>query len=215
MMRGRPVRSFAHIAVAIVVAAVVISAAVLSYSSLEATVTHTVSVMPGTSTSTPTVTSTMTATQTITELSTTTAVETQTVVSQTVLSFTTTATETVTSTGYECTISGQAGGIYIRVLSDSSQTPVTGALVIATNQPDYCGTLPATGERTINFTTTASTQWYPLNSGDNGGYSFLVAYSGQTYTFHANLAPVSLTCATLYIPSGKTNVTITEFQDTC
>ena len=186
----------------------VIGAAVVSSSYLGNTKTET-------STSTFTATSTTTATQTTTELSTTTSVQTQTVVSQSTLTVTSTSTITQTSTSFQCIISGEPAGIFVRVLSDSSQTPVAGALVIATNEPASCGTSLATGQRTINFTTSAATQWYPLNSNDNLGYSFLVAYSGQTYTFHATLRPVSVTCATLYVPSGRTNTTITEFQGSC
>jgi hypothetical protein len=43
----------------------------------------------------------------------------------------------------------------------------------------------------------------------------MVTYLGQTYTFTASLRPVSLTCATLYVPSGRTSVTIEEFQTDC
>jgi len=123
-----------------------------------------------------------------------------------------------TTTNFECIITGEPAGIFVRVLSDSGQTPVAGALVIATNEPAYCGTsppTPATAQRTVNFTTSSSTQWYPLNNNDDSGYSFIVAYSGQTYTFHASMAPLSTTCVTLYVPSGRTNTTITEFQSSC
>ena len=115
-----------------------------------------------------------------------------------------------TTTSAECSITGQPGPAFIRVLSDSNQTPVGGALVKATNNPAYCGS-----ETTTSFTTTAGTQWYPLNSENSGGYSFVVTYLGQTYTFTASLRPLSTTCATLYVPSGRTNVTIAEFQTTC
>lgn len=55
----------------------------------------------------------------------------------------------------------------------------------------------------------------PLTSDNNGGYSFMVKYSGQNYTITADLRPVSLTCATLFLPSGRTNITISEFQSIC
>ena len=207
-MSERSSRSYLVIAAAIVIAALVVGAAVITSSYLGNAKTET-------STSTSTATSTTTATQTTTELSIATTVQTQTVTSQTTLTVTSTSTFTETSTSSECSITGEPAGLFIRILSDSSQTSVVGALVIATNDPAGCGTSQATGQRTINFTTSADTQWYPLNSNDNFGYSFLVAYSGQTYTFHASLRPVSVTCATLYVPSGRTNTTITEFQGSC
>jgi hypothetical protein len=79
---------------------------------------------------------------------------------------------------------------------------------MATNEPDLCplGT-PATPVLTLNFTTN-NTEWYPLNGDNNMGYSFVITDSGQTYTFSASLRPVLSTCATLYVPSGRTNVTL-------
>jgi len=124
----------------------------------------------------------------------------------------TTSTQTVT---YQCIITGQPGGLFLRILSDSDQTQVAGAAVNATNQPAYCNNSPANVQTTTSFTTTAGTQWYSLDSQNDAGYSFVVTYLGQTYTFQASLRPASLTCATLYVPSGRTNVTITEFQNSC
>jgi hypothetical protein len=129
-------------------------------------------------------------------------------------SYTTSTLPTQTAAA-ECTISGQPGPILLRVVSDYSQTPVVGAVVKATNQPAYCGSYPATEQATTSFTTTAGTEWYSLDSQNNAGYAFAVTYLGQTYTFQADLRPLSATCATLYVPSGRTNVTITEFQSSC
>lgn len=122
---------------------------------------------------------------------------------------------TTTTTSFECTITGQPGPIFVRVLSDSNQTPVAGAVVKATNNPAYCGSVPAAQQETTSFTTTASTQWYSLNSENNAGYSLVVTYQGQTYTFTANLRPLSATCATIYVPSGRTSVSIEGFETSC
>jgi len=127
---------------------------------------------------------------------------------------TNTTTTTTTMTATACVIFGQPGPIFLRILSDSTLKPVVGAQVVATNQPALCNGSPATGRTTVTFTT-SGTEWYSLDSENDAGYSFLVSYSGQNYTFMANLAPVSVTCATLFIPSGRTNITITEFQTTC
>ncbi|MGD0637288.1 MAG: hypothetical protein ABSA72_04540 [Nitrososphaerales archaeon] len=118
-----------------------------------------------------------------------------------------------------CIISGQPGPIFLRVISDSNQTPVAGAQVAATNEPAYCGngitSSPANNQVTVTFTTSSSTEWYSLDSENNAGYSFVITYLGHTYTFTASLRPVSLTCATLYVPSGRTSVSMEEFQSNC
>lgn len=116
-----------------------------------------------------------------------------------------------------CSISGQPGPFFLRVMSASNLTgfvPVVGARVTATNQPAFCGAAPATKQATVVFTTN-STMWYPLDSNNNAGYSIVVSYQEQDYSLTVGLRPVSVTCATLFVPSGATNVTITEFQSAC
>ncbi|MHB8566955.1 MAG: hypothetical protein ACYC7D_12290 [Nitrososphaerales archaeon] len=109
---------------------------------------------------------------------------------------------------------GKPGGIQFRIIYDYNSTQVIGAIVHATNKPALCNGSLATAQISINLTTNG-TEWYSLLSDNNGGYSFLVTYSGKDYTFDANLQPVSMTCATLFVPSGHTNVTITEFGSSC
>lgn len=145
-----------------------------------------------------------TKTTTLTLISTTT-------VSNTPLSVLSTETSTV------CSISGQPAGFELRILSDSTSTPIVAAQVDATNQPAYCGSSPpiqATSQTTATFQTTTN-EWYSLPSDNNAGYSLIVTYSGQTYNLTATLRPVTITCATLYIPSGHSNVTMTEFRTSC
>ena len=113
-----------------------------------------------------------------------------------------------------CYISGQPGPFYLRVLSDATQTPLSGARVSATNRAAYCDGTPATTIWTFTFTSNA-TEWYSLNTQNNAGYSLSVSYSGRIYTLDADLRPVSVTCATLYVPSGRINVTIREMQTSC
>ena len=127
---------------------------------------------------------------------------------------TTTAFGQQTAAASTCTISGQPGPFYLRVVSDSNQTPIAGAHVAATNEPASCGSMPATSRMTLTFTTN-NTEWYALNSQNNAGFSLVVTYAGQTYNFTAYLRPLSLTCASLYVPSGSTDTLTTEFQTTC
>jgi len=125
-----------------------------------------------------------------------------------------TGTVTINATSTNCFITGQPGGIFLTVLSDSNATPVIGAQIAATNQPAGVNGSPCGKPATVKFTTRGA-EWYQLASDNNAGYSITVTYSGQTYNFTARLAPVSLTCATLFVPSGRTNVTITEFGMSC
>jgi hypothetical protein len=63
--------------------------------------------------------------------------------------------------------------------------------------------------------TTNGTEWLSLPSNNNYQYSFIANYQGQTFTLTASLGPVSLTCVTLYVPSGNTNITTTELANNC
>lgn len=141
----------------------------------------------------------------------------------TTITTTITTTYTITKTGQEtittkstiCSITGQPAGFLLRVVSDSNHIPIAGAQVTATNRPMYCDPVtPATSQTTLTFTTN-NTEWYSLSHQDNAGYQLVVKYSGQSYNFTVSLGPVSETCATLYIPSGRTNITVIAFQTTC
>jgi hypothetical protein len=126
----------------------------------------------------------------------------------------TTTPSQVLQTTASCSISGQPGGLMLRILSNSTLQPVVGANVSATNTPASCDNTPATKQITMKFTTNG-TVWYSLPTDNDASYSFVVSYSNQNYNFNATLAPVSLICATLYLPSGKTNITNNGFQSTC
>src|SRR5271169_473670 len=120
-----------------------------------------------------------------------------------------------TTTSIECVITGQPGPFFLRVVWDSNQTPVAGARVEATTRPASVNGYPCSNPSTVNFTTSSITGWRSLPTQNEGGYMLVVSYSGQTYNFTAGLAPLAVTCASLFIPSGKTNVTITGFQTAC
>jgi len=113
-----------------------------------------------------------------------------------------------------CVITGQPGPFFLRVLSDSNRKLVVGAQVVARNNPAYCNGQPAISATTYSFTTNG-TEWTELQSENNGGYSITVLFSGRNYNLTAGLRPVSITCATIYVPSGATNVTITTFGEAC
>jgi hypothetical protein len=107
------------------------------------------------------------------------------------------------------------GSFSLRVVSDSNQTPVSGAQVTATSIPT--GYLPANcqGTQTTYKFTTNDTEWYSLPADWYGGFSLAVRYSGQSYSFTVSLPVESLTCSSLYVPSGMTNATRYTFQNDC
>jgi hypothetical protein len=122
---------------------------------------------------------------------------------------------TTASTSYICSISGQPGGIFLRVISDSTMKPISGAEVTATNKPALCNGQQQATPIVVQSFATNSTEWVSLPSDNNAGYSLSVNYAGQVHNFTSDLRPASLTCATLLLPSGLTNVTITEFGMSC
>ena len=119
-----------------------------------------------------------------------------------------------TETSTSCSFSSQPGAFLLRILSDSNQTPIVGAQVMATNNPIFCGASPVTPQATLAFTTNG-TEWYSLSGENNLGYSVVITYSGQTYTFTERLQPALVTCTTYFVPSGITNVTTTGPQSAC
>lgn len=124
------------------------------------------------------------------------------------------STTIVTSqTSSSCSISGEPYGLMIRIVSDSTLQPVVGAIINATNNPALCDGTTATTQTSISFTTNG-TMWYTLPTENDDSYTFNVNYTGQIYHLTAGLEPMALTCATLDVPSGRTNVT-TLFQSSC
>jgi hypothetical protein len=116
-----------------------------------------------------------------------------------------------------CVIAGQPAGMFLRIASDSGTT-VAGAQVSATHKEanHYCNGVFYSGITTsTSFMTNGTTAWYSLDSTNAGTYSFVVEYSGNSYSFSAQMGPVSATCATLYMPSGHTNVTSFYLTTTC
>jgi hypothetical protein len=130
----------------------------------------------------------------------------------------TTATITSTSIQTTCFIAGQPDGMFLSVASDKGDTPIAGAQVIAIHRQadDTCNGVFYPGQTSVTtFITNGTAAWYTLDTTNDGSYSFAVEYSGQIYNFSATMRPVTLTCATLYVPSGLTNVTLTANANVC
>ena len=108
------------------------------------------------------------------------------------------------------------GRLDLRVVSDSNGTPISGAQVTATSiSASYIAACAQGPSTTVKFTTSKE-EWYPVNASDwPSGFSVVVAYSGQSYSFTVSLPVESLTCSSLYVPSGMTNATRYTFQNDC
>jgi hypothetical protein len=106
-----------------------------------------------------------------------------------------------------CVILGQPGGLILKILSDLTSQPVKNADVsaIATGS-EACNGISSTTQSSIQFETNGTSS-YDLPTSDFYSYSFVIKYSNQDFRFNATLSPILTTCATLYVPSGKTNVT--------
>jgi hypothetical protein len=91
-----------------------------------------------------------------------------------------------------------------------------GARVTASSQTTTigCNGSQTTAQTTFTFTTN-NTEWYSLDTANRAGYSIVVTYSGHTYNLTSGFAvgPIFATCASLYIPSGKTGVTMGAPQE--
>jgi len=142
-----------------------------------------------------------------------------TVIASTVFAPSTTLSSNTTQSA--CTTVYPAGEswFFLRVVSDTNQTPIEGARVTATHQvtsPTCPGSPQTTTEITLAFTT-SDTEWYSFDTSFSGTYSIVVAYSGHNYSFSSHGAGAEMAaCESLYIPSGRMNVTITpEFVSTC
>jgi hypothetical protein len=149
-----------------------------------------------------------TATKTVTETSTTSATTNQT--GRSTIVTTTTSSNGTQST---CTLPEPTGPgpFFLRVVSDSNQTPIVGAQVTANSQTTTtgCNGSQTSAQTTLTFTTN-NTEWYSLDTANRAGYSIVVTYSGHTYNLTSGFAvgPIFVTCASLYLPSGETNVTM-------
>ena len=141
---------------------------------------------------------------------------TSTLVSAQVQEVTTIVTPTQsTSESTECTILAEGGPLYLSVLNDSSKAPVVGAQVNATNDPSTCDHRSLDNNYTVLFTT-GSSESYLIGGGQDSSFSLSVSYAGHAYDFKVTLAIEAATCITLYLPSGRTNVTSAgTFNLTC
>jgi hypothetical protein len=106
--------------------------------------------------------------------------------------------------------------LYLRVVSDSTETPVQGAKIDAVLHT-VCLLGEVGGESQSvyieNFTQTGGGWLRPVlppRTVSSGTFNFTVQYEGKTYSFKASIAPVAVTCVTLKVPSS--NVSSTKYQ---
>ena len=103
---------------------------------------------------------------------------------------------------------GQPLGASLRVVNATTLKPVVGAIVTATAPVlGICGASTPTLD-SVQFTTN-STEWYSLPVINHETYQIAVAYLGHSYGVTMPLGLSVYNCATLYVPTGQTNVTTT------
>jgi hypothetical protein len=106
------------------------------------------------------------------------------------------------------TYPGQPLGAALRVVNATNLEPVAGAIVTATAPVSgICGASTPMVD-TVQFTTN-STEWYSLPFINHGTYQIGVTYLGHSYSVIMRLGLSVYNCATLYVPTGQTNVTTT------
>ena len=124
---------------------------------------------------------------------------------------------TATPGSNTCVISGQPTGMYLSVVSDSNGSAITGAQVTAVHHYgiDDCNGVVYPGATSTSTFTTSGAMWNSLDSDNLGSYTITVQYQGHQFSFSARLEAESVTCAQISLPSGRNNVTVTEFQFGC
>jgi hypothetical protein len=107
----------------------------------------------------------------------------------------------------QCVITG-VGGFQLRIVSDSTGAPVSGAKISAVNN------LGCDGETQVvhlNSFSTGQAGWlapvFPSQATPAGELNFTVMYQGGTYRSSSFVAYAGYSCVTLHVPSG--NVTTT------
>lgn len=115
------------------------------------------------------------------------------------------ANDTFFAPNFPC--SPSIGGFQLRIVSDSSATPVTGETINATGTlgVDCNGQLEIQVVHIDRFSI-GQMGWlmpiFPSQALEGGNLNFTVAYQGKTYNFAAGFPPVGTNCATLSVPSG-------------
>jgi hypothetical protein len=117
-----------------------------------------------------------------------------------------------------CVIAGQPGGFHFRLLSYSSSVPVVGANVTAFHiqASDSCNGVFHPGDLTVAHFQTGGSLWYWLDDSNAGIYNFTVTYLGHPFSIVSPpMKPITGSCVTLYLPSGRTDSTYVTGGSSC
>jgi hypothetical protein len=120
-----------------------------------------------------------------------------------------TSTGSVTNTYLvSCSVTG-VGGLGLRILSDSTRSPVAGETISAVD------TLGCNNEEQVVYITSFLegkggwlTPVFPPQATPGGSLNFTVNFQGQPYKFSVDAPPVGTSCVTLQVPSGNLTKTI-------
>ena len=118
-----------------------------------------------------------------------------------------------------CHVTGQ-GSLVLKVISDSTGTPVSGETVIGVlRSQSTCDGHSETQVVHITNFTQAGKGWLapslPSEAQGFGTVGITVGYGGTTYNLSAVIHPASLNCITLRVPSGNVYTTFSQFSSDC
>jgi hypothetical protein len=118
-----------------------------------------------------------------------------------------------------CHVTGQ-GSLVLKVISDSTGTPVSGETVMGVLRSQAtCD--EHTETQVVHFTnfTRVGGGWLsprlPNGAQWFGTFSMTVGYDGKTYSISADIHPATLTCILLRVPSGSVNTTFSYLSSDC
>jgi hypothetical protein len=107
-----------------------------------------------------------------------------------------------------CSVTG-VGGLELRILSDSTGSPVSGENITAVDTLgcDIVGQPPETQVVYLNSFSSGTGGWltpvFPGEAEPGGQLAFMVVYQGATYRFTEDVPPIGTLCVTLHVPSGN------------
>jgi hypothetical protein len=107
------------------------------------------------------------------------------------------------------------GTIVLTILNSTTQNPISNVSAKAVTLSSNGFPAPCVGRLVAEHFVTGENGTVSFCC-DTGNYNITVSYSGLTYFIQTEVSPEIYTCVTLYIPSGKSNITMSQdFAEGC
>jgi hypothetical protein len=119
-----------------------------------------------------------------------------------------TTTSTNSSPSTVCEVQVEGAGVFLQVISDSTQQPLPGITVHVNPTATSCYGIvkPSVADYTTN-----ATGWIAIdvsNTPANVYFQASLVYAGRTYSFNLPQGPLDTTNATLRLPSGNLSISL-------